>query len=122
MYGYCTNLTYADMSGTIFSGTIASSGIGASVFNGCSSLKYVKPALIKIGSSTFNGCSSLEVIDFRHATSVIELSNINAFGNTNNAYKIVVPDSLYSSWVAATNWKDASIVGHIIQASDYVES
>lgn len=75
-----------------------------------------------IGSYWFGGCTSLEVVDLRHVTSVVGLYNINAFSTTNDTYKIVVPDSLYSSWVTATNWKDASIVGHIIKASDYVEA
>ena len=122
MFYGCTGLTTVDMSGIAYSGRLTTSGLGASFFSGCTGLTYIKPSLISIGSNTFSGCTNLAVVDFRHAVSVISLSNINVFNNTNDTYKIVVPDSLYSSWVTATNWKDTSIVGHIVKASDYVEA
>lgn len=122
MYSKCSGISDVDMSGISFSGTIASSGIGTAVFQNCTGLKTIKPAEVRVGSSMFKGCTSLEVVDYRHATSVITLSNINAFSSTNSTYKIVVPDSLYSSWITTTNWKDSSIVGHIVKASDYVEA
>ena len=122
MFYGCTGLTTVDMSGIAsYSGRLTTSGLGASLFSGCTGLTYIKPSLISIGSNTFSGCTNLAVVDFRHAVSVIALSSINAFNNTNNTYKIVVPDSLYSSWTTATNWKDSSIVGHIVKASDYTE-
>lgn len=45
--------------------------------------------------NTFNGCSALEEVDFSEATSVPALSNVNCFANTNETYRIVVPDALY---------------------------
>ena len=66
--------------------------------------------------TTFKGCTALEVVDFSQATAVPALANINAFANTNNTYKIVVPDALYNDWIAASNWSDSSIVGHIVKA------
>lgn len=58
-------------------------------------------------------------MDFSDATAVPALSNTNAFSNTNSTYKIVVPDALYDSWRAATNWSNANIKPHIVRKSDY---
>lgn len=70
-------------------------------------------------NNAFTGCTALELVDFSEATEVPALSNVNAFSNTNNTYSIVVPDSLYSSWIASSNWSDSTIVGHIVKASEY---
>lgn len=67
--------------------------------------------------SAFNGCTHLELVDFSQATAVPALSNTSTFSNTNNTYSIVVPDALYSSWIAASNW--SSIASHIVKASEY---
>ena len=56
--------------------------------------------------NTFNGCSALEEVDFTEATSVPTLSNINCFANTNETFRIVVPDSLYDDWIISGNWSD----------------
>lgn len=42
--------------------------------------------------------------DFSQHTSVPTLSNTNAFKGINGICKIIVPDSLYDSWITATNW------------------
>ena len=118
MYAGCESLMEVDMSGTTIT-TTNSYGMGSSLFRNCTSLRKIKPVLATVGTLVFDNCSSIELVDFRHVTSVVSLANINAFGNTNGTYKIVVPDSLYSSWTTATNWKDSSIVGHIVRASDY---
>ena len=68
---------------------------------------------------TFNGCTALQLVDFSQATAVPTLSNTNAFANTNSTYKIVVPDDLYSSWIAASNWSNSSIKSHIVKVSEY---
>lgn len=44
------------------------------------------------------------------------MSSTDAFGNTNNTYKIIVPNALYNQWIAATNWSNSSIVTHIEKA------
>jgi len=71
-------------------------------------------------TNAFNGCTALEVVDFSQATAVPALANVNAFSNTNSTYKIVVPDALYATWIATTNWSNASIKPHIVKASDYM--
>ena len=72
----------------------------------------------------FNGCSSCTIFDFRGATSVPTLENVNAFTNTSANKKIVVPDSLYSTWISTNNWSSSTngIVDAIISASDYEQS
>ena len=69
------------------------------------------------GKQMFSGCTSLELVDMTGSTGVPNLSNVNNFENTNETYKIVVPDSLYDTWIAATNW--ASIASHIMKQSDW---
>ena len=62
------------------------------------------------------GCTSLELVDMTGSTDVPWLDP-HAFENTNDTYKIVVPDSLYDTFIAATNW--ASIASHIMKQSDW---
>ena len=77
-------------------------------------------SLTNIDSSAFenNQCT---IFDFRNATSIPTLVNVDAFAGTSSNKKIVVPDSLYDSWKAATNWSSTTngIVNAIIRQSDY---
>ena len=79
--------------------------------------------LTSIDSGAF-GSTSCTVFDFRNATSIPTLSNVDAFENTSANKKIVVPDSLYNNWRAATNWSSTTngIVTAIISQTDYESS
>jgi hypothetical protein len=55
--------------------------------------------------------------DFREFKSVPTLSDISAFSNIPSDCKIVVPDSLYDTWIAATNWSTYS--SNIVKASTF---
>ena len=67
----------------------------------------------------FNGCTNLEYVNCSEATAVPAGTNASSmFNSTNENYKIIVPDSLYSSWIAATGWSD--IASHIVKAGDYI--
>jgi len=57
-----------------------------------------------INASAFSGCYSCLIYDFTHCASVPTLANTSAFSNTVVNSKILVPSSLYNSWVAASNW------------------
>lgn len=69
------------------------------------------------GTYMFSGCTSLELIDMTGSTGVPYLAYSANFSNINTTYKIVVPDSLYDTWIAATNW--VSIASHIMKQSDW---
>ena len=115
MFGNCTSLTKAP--------ELPSKNLARNcyynMFNGCTSLKRIKmnASSASWGTNMFNGCTSLELVDMTGSTGVPTLSNVNNFNNTNDTYKIVVPDSLYDTWIAATNW--ASIASHIMKQSDW---
>ena len=89
------------------------------MFQNCTSLKRIKmnASSGQWGTYMFYGCTSLEIIDMTGSTGVPTLSYSVNFSNTNNTYKIVVPDSLYDKWIAATNW--VSIASHIMKQSDW---
>lgn len=73
--------------------------------------------IISIGGSCFSGCTSLIYVSFPNIQKIPTLDNIQVFNNT--TCKIVVPDSLYDAWIAATNW--ATYADRIVKASDFVE-
>ena len=89
------------------------------MFNGCTSLKRIKmnASSGSWGENMFSGCTSLELVDMTGSTGVPQLANVNNFENTNDTYNIVVPDSLYDTWVNETNW--ASIASHIMKQGDW---
>jgi hypothetical protein len=71
------------------------------------------------GGQVFNACYSCLCYDFTHCTSVPTLYNVNCFNGIRPTAKIVVPDSLVSSWKTATNWSNSNIASKIIGESDY---
>ena len=76
-------------------------------FSKCNSLKQVYlPKLSYTYSSLqycFAGCSSLELVDFHLATAIPAIET-STFNGTNQTFKIVVPNALYTQWKTATNW------------------
>ena len=60
---------------------------------------------------------SVGVFDFSIAATVPTLASTSAFGGIPSDCKIVVPDALYSDWIAATNW--VNYASYIVKASDY---
>lgn len=88
------------------------------MFQNCTSLKRIKMNASTGGLSwgMFNGCTSLELVDMTGSTGAPWLDS-TAFKNTNDTYKVVVPDSLYDTWIAATNW--VAIASHIMKQSDW---
>ena len=80
------------------------------MFYGCSSLVSITipSSVTSIGANAFSNCYGLKTFDFRRSTSVPTLSNVNAFLNTPTVKEIVVPDDLYDTWIAATNWNSTT--------------
>ena len=64
----------------------------------------------------FNGCTALELVDFSEAIAIPNLGG-NSFTNTNETFKIIVPDALYNDWIAYGYW--VSVASHIVAKSDY---
>ena len=119
MFSGCTSLTSApDLPATALPTGLAG-GCYSSMFSGCTSLKRIKMNISSgsWGTYMFSGCTSLELVDMTGSTGVPTLSNVNSFSSTNDTYKIVVPDSLYDTWIITTNW--ASIASHIMKKSDW---
>ena len=89
-------------------------------FQNCKALtRMAFPAgLTKITDAVFYGCNGMKTFDFRRASAVPELTNVNAFNGVPADAEIIVPDSLYASWTTATNWSDSSILGKIVKASE----
>lgn len=70
-----------------------------------------------VSNYAFGGCKACILYDFSACSSVPTLSSQYAFTNINSNAKIVVPDSLVTSWKAASNW--SNFASYIISASDY---
>ena len=71
--------------------------------------------MTSIGSA-FDYCYGLNTFDFRRSTSVPTLSTATAFDYTPTVKEIVVPDELYDTWIAASNW--SQIKESIVKASE----
>ena len=93
-----------------------------SAFTNCSALATVDMSkLSSVGtgglSATFDGCTSLEIVLFKNSEAVPAITD-TTFANTNDTYKVIVPDALYEDWIAETNWSNLS--SHITKVSDYL--
>ena len=76
----------------------------------------IPASVTSIGTTAFLSCYSLIKYDFSQSIAVPMLSNTNAFTNINKIAKIIVPDSLYDEWIAATNW--STYADYIYKASE----
>ena len=90
-------------------------------FANCISLKKINMRTFynttTIGNTCFMNCYNLPYIDWSIATAVPTLSNVNAFQGCSSQLKHIVPDDLYDTWIAATNW--SSFANNIIKKSDW---
>lgn len=93
--------------------------IAAGMLGGCHSLSSVTipNGVTSIGSSALGSCFGMAYYDFSHLTAVPTLANTDAFQNIPSDCKIVVPDNLYDTWIAATNW--STYASYIIKKTDW---
>lgn len=107
----CRELTSVDLS--------ALTGVASRCFQN----NYVLPLLdlpkvTSISNNGFESCRVLSTLILRH-TSVVTLSNVNAFNNTpmrgynSTNGTIYVPSSLISSYKSASNWSSLFGEGHV---------
>ena len=94
--------------------------IDSYAFGNCSSLTnlIIPNSMTSIGSYAFNSCYSLINYDFSQHTGVPTLSSTDAFNSINGICKIIVPDSLYDEWIAASNW--STYTEYIYKASEVI--
>ena len=92
--------------------------IPGSVCTSCTALVKAKfPAgTASIGGSAFSAASGVCYYDFSNNAAIPTLSNVSAFNSMGADCKIVVPDSLYEDWKAASNW--STYASYIVKASE----
>ena len=95
------------------------SSIGSWGFSEYPNLKkcYISKDITSIGDGAFYDDSNCILYYFIDHTAVPTLSSTRTFQNMNSSCKIVVPDSLYTSWKAATNW--STFASKIVKQSEY---
>ena len=93
--------------------------ISNNVFSYCCSLASVviPNGVTSIKISAFSACYGMAYYDFSASKAIPTLSDTSAFSNIPSDCKIVVPDDLYDTWVAATNW--STYASKIVKASEF---
>ena len=137
-FAYCENITEADFESatTINTGAFYNCSklgkinfpkittVGTSAFYNCSKLTSAElPNVTNIGSNAFKSCARLTKLDLTGVKSVPKLSAgaftytpIGGYSNTAQQYgSVIVPASLYSAFVKATNW--STIANRIVPDS-----
>lgn len=115
--GICAFQSCDSLSSISIPGSVTS--IGNSAFISCYSLSniIVPESVTSIGNSAFHSCYGMAFYDFSQCTSVPTLGGTSVFTSIPSDCKIVVPDSLYDTWVAATNW--STHASQIVKASEF---
>ena len=92
--------------------------INGDTFASCPSLASVviPKSVTSIGATAFRRCYGAAFFDFSSHTAVPSL-NSSSFESIPSDCKIIVPDALYDTWKAATNW--SSYASYIIKKSDW---
>ena len=131
LFNRCYNLrevyTVGKISESMFDGCHKLSRVISSItvlsakycFRKCYSLTYINLSQTTSISAAFGDCRGMACYDFREALSVPSLGLVSAFENIPTDCKIVVPDGLYDSWIAATNW--STYASNIVKASEYAD-
>ena len=93
--------------------------IGNSFLSTTRTLTKIKfpTSVTSIGNYAFQSSQAMQLVDFRGFTSVPSLGGTSAFASSNAKMQIVVPDSLYSTWITTTNW--TGLASKIVKESDY---
>ena len=76
-------------------------------------------SLTSIAANAFTNAKGVELYDFRACVSVPALAATSAFSGIASDCKIVVPDTLYDEWIAASNW--TTYASKMVKASEYTD-
>ena len=90
-----------------FMGPTRCSSIGEYAFANCSKLTGFVQAVTSaefIGKRAFFNCVNLQNFNIAGVSSIPILEDINAFENVHSEFKIIVPSSLYSSFIEDSKW------------------
>lgn len=71
-------------------------------------------SVTSVSAGSFDHCTNMKECDFTACTAIPKLVQNTAFNNCSNLMKILVPSSLYSSWITASTWSTASIANKIV--------
>ena len=112
MFYYCYSLSSIAIPNGVTS-------IGSNTFASCYSLSSltIPSSVTSIVQNAFSNCYGMAYYDFSHHTSIPTLENTNVFTGIPTDCKIIVPDNLYDTWIAATNW--STYAANIIKKTDW---
>lgn len=71
-------------------------------------------SVTSVSAGSFDQCTNMKECDFTACTAIPKLAQNTAFNNCSDLMKILVPSSLYSSWIIASTWSSASIANKIV--------
>ena len=93
--------------------------ISSYAFQNCYSLSSVviPESVTSIGNYAFQNCYGMAFYDFTQCQTVPTLGGTAVFINIPSDCKIVVPDNLYDTWKAATNW--STHASKMVKASEF---
>lgn len=115
-FGACGDTSFKNCQSMSSVVLIGGSIIYTNAFADCYVLTQVTfgPHIGEIRDYAFARCYGVAVYDFTKAESVPVLSSPNVFDGIAPACRILVPSSMYNDWITSTNWRDPSIVEHIV--------
>jgi hypothetical protein len=111
-FANCTNLKYITISNNITT-------LQTNAFNFCYSISNIKipNSITAIPNGAFSNCTGAKYFDFSTHTAVPTLGTSVFPTSYINDFKIIVPDSLYDTWIATSGW--SSVSSYIISKSDW---
>lgn len=112
-------LTYVELPTSLTSIPANFMSLNATVSGEGATIQRLKipSSVTTVEASAFYVRKGILVFDFSDCTAVPTLTKVDAFSYTNDYAVIIVPDSLYDEWIAATNW--ATYATKIVKASEY---